>query len=699
MSKENERLYEAVQRRLREVTTLYEASQACLSISDQKGLLTAIIEAAARATDAALGSVMLIDEKKGRYVFGAHYGLCQGTIAAIEARLHIPLGEGLIGAVVTTGQPMVVADVSTDPRWIPMETEEPMHSFLGVPLVSREGQPLGALTLSRPEVGAFDGDHARLLSTFANQAALAIENARLYEQARREIAERKRTEEALRASEALYRSLVETSPDAITLIDLDANLIMTNQQAALLHGFESVEEMLSSGKNAFDLIAPNDRQRAMDNARKTLEMGSVRNIEYDLLREDGTTFPAETSASLIVDADGKPKAFIGQVRDITERRKLEEQLRQAQKMEAIGTLAGGIAHDFNNLLTGILGFASVVHSELPADSPLRPDVETIIHSSQQASDLTRQLLTFARRGRVEVCPLSLNDIAREVIRLLKHTVDKAIFIESHLARDLSTVEGNASQLQQMLLNLCLNARDAMPQGGRLIIETRNVILREEKTYADLDLKAGQYVLLSVTDTGAGMDAEIQQRLFEPFFTTKEQGRGLGLAMVYGIVRGHGGAVHVYSEPDQGSIFKVYLPVASRLAEDTALEEAELVGGSETVLVVDDEEPVQKLLRRILEQGGYTVLLVADGVEALELYTKLSTEIDLVVLDIIMPQMGGRETYERLREINPGVKVLLSSGYSENGQAQDILAAGARGFLQKPYDLGAVLRKVREVLDG
>jgi len=944
MSEGNERLYEAVQRRLREATTLYEASQACLSISDQKGLLTAVIEAAARATDAAVGSVMLIEEKKGEYVFGAHYGLCQGTIAAIEAELHIPLGEGLIGAVVTTGQPLVVADVSTDPRWIPMETEEPMHSFLGVPLVGREGQPLGALTLSRPEAGAFDEDHARLLSTFANQAAMAIENAQLYEQAQQEITERKRAIEALRESEERYRRLVELSFDAVA-IHREGKLVYINAAGAELLGALSPEELV--GKPILDFVHPDYLEMAEVRVRQATEGKVAPLTEEKLVRLDGASVDAEVveipityqgqpavqvvarditerkraeealrrselqyrttldsmgDAIHVVDADlqfvlfnsvfkqwnkelgleidvlgrtifevfpflpdgvrdeyqqvfdtgkiliteentqvggqefitetrkipifergraarvvtvirditerkraeealkeseekfrnlaeqspnmifinkkgrvvyankkceeimgykreefcspdfdfltliapesidlikasfsrhmggeevplyeytiitkeGKrieaiitskliryegESTILGIVTDITERKQLEEQLRQAQKMEAIGTLAGGIAHDFNNILTGILGFASIVHSELPAHSPLRPDVETIILSAQRASELTRQLLTFARRGRVEVRPLSLNDIAREVIRLLERTIDKAIAVEPYLACDLAIVEGDASQLHQMLLNLCLNAHDAMPQGGRLIIETQNVALSEEKARTGLDLQAGRYVLLSVTDTGIGMDAEVQQRLFEPFFTTKEQGRGLGLAMVYGIVRGHGGAVHVYSELGQGSTFKVYLPVVSRLAEDTAPEETEFVGGSETVLVVDDEETVRELLRRILEQGGYTVLLVADGVEAVELYTMLSTKIDLVVLDIIMPQMGGRETYQRLQEINPGVKVLLSSGYSENGQAQDILAAGARGFLQKPYDLYAVLRKVREVLDG
>jgi CheY-like chemotaxis protein len=298
-----------------------------------------------------------------------------------------------------------------------------------------------------------------------------------------------------------------------------------------------------------------------------------------------------------------------------------------------------------------------------------------------------------------VRPLSLNDIVHEVIGLLERTIDRAIAIEPHLTDDLATVEGDAGQLHQVLLNLCLNARDAMPDGGRLTIETQNVTLSEEEARTELDLEAGQYVLLSVTDTGSGMDVETRQRLFEPFFTTKEEGRGLGLAMVYGIVRGHGGAIRFYSGLGQGSTFKIYLPVASRPAEDTAPKDAAVAGGTETILVVDDEEPVRALLQRILEEGGYTVLLARDGVEATELYAERSTEIDLVVLDIIMPRMGGRKTYERLREVNPGVKVLLSSGYSKKGQAQDILAAGARGFLQKPYDLRAVLRRVREVLEG
>ncbi len=949
MSKENRQLYEETQRRLREITTLYEASQACLSISDKKGLLTAIIKAAAQATNAALGSVMLVDEEKGEYTFGAHYGLSEETIATIEAELHIPLGKGLVGAVVTTGQPVVVADVRTDPRWIPSGTNELMRSFLGVPLVGEDGQPVGALNLAHPDVGAFDEGHARLLSTFATQAAIAIRNAQLYEQAQQEIAERKRAEEALRESEQQYRTTINLMGDAIHIIDADLRFILFNTtfkrwseelgletdvigrrifdvfpflpdkvreeyqwvfntgktliteelskfgdrefitetrkipvyeggkvtrvvtvvrditkrkraEEALKESEERFRTIVEQSPVSIQIMTPDgwtiqvnraweelwgvtrenlrdynilrdeqlkrlgvmpyiergfsgeatsippveydvgeilgkghkrwvqariypvkderggirnvilmheditERKRAEQSLRDSEEryrvlyednpsmyftvdaegtvlsvnqfgaeqlgytveelvgqsvlkvfheddkeavqqqltaclqnFGQVARWEFRKVRKDGSTLWVKEVARAVGGPDGNPVVFIV-CEDITVRKRLEEQLRQAQKMEAIGTLAGGIAHDFNNLLTSILGFASVVRLELPADSLLRHDVETIIHSAKRASELTRQLLTFARRSQVEVYPLNLNDVVREVIRLLERTIDKAIVIEPHLSSDLSIVKGNAGQLHQMLLNLCLNARDAMPEGGRLIIETQNVTLSKEKARAELALKADRYILLSVTDTGIGMNTEIQQRLFEPFFTTKEQGRGLGLAMVYGIVHGHGGAIHVYSEPGQGSTFKVYLPVASRPAEDTTPQEAEITKGTETVLVVEDEESVRALLQRILEDGGYTVLLAADGVEATELYAERSAEIDLVVLDIIMPRMGGRETFQRLREINPEIKVLLSSGYSENGQAHDILATGARGFLQKPYDLHRVLRKVREVLD-
>jgi len=491
--------------------------------------------------------------------------------------------------------------------------------------------------------------------------------------------------------------MAELSPFPVSIIDPAGRYEYINPKFIEVFGYTL--EDIPSGKEWFARAYPDPayRQEATSTWLSDLEQFGeyeARPRTFNVTCKDGTV--REILFRPVTMKDGRQSVIY---EDITERKRAEEQLRQAQMMEAIGQLAGGLAHDFNNLLTPIGGFADLLMWKTPEDSQQYEYLRQIKGAAERAAALTYQLLTLARRAQVEVHPLSLNDVAREVIGLLERTIDKAIVIEPHLADDLATVEGDAGQLHQVLLNLCLNARDAMPQGGRLTIETQNMTLSKAEARTELDLEAGHYVLLSVTDTGSGMDAETQQRLFEPFFTTKEEGRGLGLAMVYGIVRGHGGAIHVHSEPGWGSAFKVYLPVASRPAEDIAPEEAEAVGGSETVLVVDDEEPVRVLLQRILEEGGYTVLLARDGIEAMGLYAERSTEINLVVLDIIMPRMGGRKTYERLQEINPQVKVLLTSGYSEDGQARDMLAAGARGFLQKPYDLRAVLRKVREVLEG
>ncbi len=444
-----------------------------------------------------------------------------------------------------------------------------------------------------------------------------------------------------------------------------------------------------------DIVPPEVRDRLPEIIQGELIRGGVR-LEAENVRRDGTRVPVEVSTTLL--EIGGQELVLAMVRDITERRRAEEQLREAQKMEAIGTLAGGIAHDFNNILTGILGHASLVQQDLPPDSPLYQDLGRIMHAAGRAADLTRHLLTFARRSpHVEMEPLDVNIVAREVADLLGHTIDKSINIELQLAPDLPAVRGDAGQLHQTLLNLCLNARDAMPQGGKLTIATEKVAVAAEEGLADADLPAGEYVLLSVADTGSGIAPAVLRRIFEPFYTTKDQGRGLGLAIVYGIVHGHGGTVRVQSEPGQGSVFQVYLPARKEPATSAPPPVLAVPGGSETVLVVDDETAVRQVLQRILERGGYTVLLAEDGVQALEVYRDHGKKIDLVVMDVAMPHMGGRDACQRLQEISPGVKVLFSSGYSEEDQTE-LSMWGARGFLQKPYDATTVLRTVRRALD-
>ncbi|MBI5117501.1 response regulator [Candidatus Poribacteria bacterium] len=388
-------------------------------------------------------------------------------------------------------------------------------------------------------------------------------------------------------------------------------------------------------------------------------------------------------------------------RDIAERKMLQQQLVQAQKMESIGTLAGGVAHDFNNLLGAILGYSSLMRTKISESHPFYNYISTIERSATRAADLTGQLLAFARGGKYEMKPININDIVIETLGIMTRTFDKSIEIEQRLGPLIPTVEGDTTQIAQVILNLCVNARDAMPDGGKLLVETELVRLTDEYTKAHLEAKPGPYVALSVSDTGVGMDKATMQRIFEPFFTTKEEGKGtgLGLSMVYGVVKNHGGIVHVYSEPGEGAAFRIYLPANGKPETGKSLKRRAPLEGNELILVIDDEEPLRSLARDVLESHGYRVIVAENGAEGADLYGKRMGEIDLVIVDMIMPKMGGRETFFKVRGLNPNAKVLLSTGYSQNGKAREILDSGAMGFVQKPYQVDTLLLAVRDALDG
>jgi PAS domain S-box-containing protein len=590
---------------------------------------------------------------------------------------------GLTSRVIAETKPLLVHDFAQEQEHLPAPvfygTMRPPRSWLGVPMCVGE-RVIGVISVQSYSAHAYNEDDQLLLATIADQVAVAVEQARLYQ--------------TLRDSEEKYRALFDQANDAVFLETLDGRILEVNERACQLLGYSRQELLRLS---VADIVPPEIRDKLPQVIQEEVTRGSIR-LEAENLRRDGSRVPVEVSTALL--EIGGQGLVLALAHDITDRRRAEEQLRQAQKMEAVGTLAGGIAHDFNNILTGILGHASLVQQDLPPESPLYGDLGRIIHAAGRAADLTRQLLTFARRSpQVEMQPLDLNALVREVADLLGHTIDKSIAVELYLAPGLRAVCGDAGQLHQTILNLGLNARDAMPQGGRLTIETANVDISAEQASAAADMAAGEYVLLSVTDTGTGMQPAVQERIFEPFFTTKDQGRGLGLAIVYGILRGHGGTVRVQSEPGKGATFQVYLPAYRGPAASAPTGELSVPGGRETVLVVDDEEAVRGVLQGILERAGYTVLPAESGVQAVNLYRDHGAEIDLVVLDVTMPHMGGWETCMRLRELSPQVKVLLSSGYSEDSKAAEILAQGAQGFLQKPYVVEEVLRKVRQTLDS
>jgi two-component system, cell cycle sensor histidine kinase and response regulator CckA len=649
----------------------------------------------------------------------------------------------------------------------------------------------------------------------------------------RDITERKRAEEALRESEEKYRTLVETSPDAITLMDLNLNIVMGNQPALNLYGYENLQEVI--GQSAFDFIAPEDRPRAIEDTRKMLETGSIETREYKLLRKGGVPFPAEVRASLILNVEKRPLAFICVSRDITERKKAEEtlkkseerfkelyddapigyfeyntdgritsvnrtelemlgysleemigrppwkfiveediarqqilaklagtmppvrgfertyrqkgggtfpaivedrlildsggkikgiratiqditnlkraeeekvslvdQLRQSQKMEAIGQLAGGVAHDFNNLLTVIKGYCQLSLAEMKESTPLRDTLEVINKAAEKAADLTRQLLAFSRRQIMEVRVLDINALLQNLDKMLRRIIGEDIELVTLLGKDVGRVKADPGQIEQVVMNLAVNAKDAMSKGGKLTIETANVELDQAYARTHVAVTPGPYVMIAVSDTGTGMPPEVTDRVFEPFFTTKGKGRGtgLGLSTVYGIVKQSNGNIWVYSEPGRGTTFKIFLPRVDEPAEKLKVQEIgeEFPRGSETILVVEDDKEVRNLAVRILKRQGYTVLDGSYGDEAFSVCRQHKGPIHLLLTDVVMPGMDGRALSESLSQLHPEMKVLYMSGYTDDAVVRHGVMVKGINYIQKPFTVNALAKKVREVLE-
>ncbi len=513
-----------------------------------------------------------------------------------------------------------------------------------------------------------------------------------------DITERMEAEKAFRESEDKYRSLFEETKDIVLITTPEGRFLDINSAGVEFYGYSSRTELLRDLLAQDTYVNPNDRKEVLG---KISERGFVKDYELLLKRKDGQHRVALLTATAERDDNGTVVAYRGILRDITEAKQLQQQFFQAQKMESIGTLAGGIAHDFNNILGGVLGYASFMKSKMTEGDSFFNYVDIIEKSAMHAAELTAKLLAFARGGRYDIKPLKLNRIVDETLQIIGRTFDKSIGIQTHLQDNLPTIEADTAQLQQVLINLCLNAADAMPYGGKLIIEAACETLTEQYVRTHVGAKAGSYVRLSVSDTGMGMDEETRKRIFEPFFTTKESGKGtgLGLSMVYGVVKNHGGFVHVYSELGHGTTFRIYLPISGKPERTETSELATPVGGDELILVVDDEKRIRSLAKDMLESFGYRILTAEDGVDAVKIYAQHKDEVGLVILDMVMPKMGGRETYLKLKELNPGVSVLLSTGYSQNGKAQEILDSGVMGFIQKPYQLHTLLSKVRSILDA
>jgi len=682
---ENARLFaeEHHQRQINE--TLREIAQAVGSSLDPDDVLRMILQELKKVIHYQGGAILLINEKE-RLLY---VRMLEGYGKDDELfTLPLDSDKGITVEVARTGEPLYIPDVSRDKRFISAGRTE--GSELAVPLKIKE-RVIGVLNVETDKIDAYSDEDLRLLMTFANQSSVALENARYYE--------------SVRLSEERFSHIAENIGDWVWEIDQEGRYTYCNSVVTGILGY-TPEEMM--GKPLYDFAIKSEYEKIKNWAERIPEkLETFSNVVTRKLHRQGNTVILKNSGTPQLDAGGKIIGCHGVSQDITRELELEEQLRQAQKLESLGTLAGGIAHDFNNILGGILGYASLIKEDLPAGSDLLPEVETIITSARRAAELTRQLLTFARKGHNQLIPVDLNNIVNEVVRLLSlrsRTIDKAVAVETSLSPSLGAVMGDSGQINQLLLNLCLNGFDAMPAGGRLLIKTENIVIDNTGDKALPELEAGNYVKLTVSDTGMGIEPEIQERIFDPFFTTKEstggeKHSGLGLAMVFGIVKGHSGTVKLESGMGEGSVFSIYLPRTGKNVQKGKEKEKRIPGGNETILVVDDEAVLCEVVEQMLVTGGYRVILARDGKQALDIYSRQHEDIDLVLLDLIMPEMNGKKVYERFKKINAKVKVLITSGYSKAGQAQAMLADGAQGFLQKPYERADMLYKVREVLDA
>jgi PAS domain S-box-containing protein len=516
--------------------------------------------------------------------------------------------------------------------------------------------------------------------------------------------ERKQATETVREREELVQLLLDSTAEAIYGIDLHGNCMLANPTCARLLGYADSEQL--NGRNMHTLIHHHrpdglpypEEECPIVRAIQTRQGIHVKDEVF--WRADGTKFDAEYFAYPM----WRGKELIGAVvtfLDVSHQKILEEQLRQAQKMEAIGQLAGGVAHDFNNLITIITGYSELLLRSTPPDDPKRRLLEEIRKAGERSASLTRQLLAFSRKQVLAPKVLDLNDVVRDTEKMLRRVIGEDIHLTTTLHPQLGSVKADPGQLEQVLLNLAVNARDAMPQGGKLTIETNNVVLGEGYARSHADVRPGQKVMLAVTDTGIGMTEEVKRRLFEPFFTTKGPGKGtgLGLAVVHGIVKQSDGSIEVYSEPGVGTSFKIYLPRVEQAAPTgkSGPDLAPAPHGTETLLLVEDDDAVRALTRFTLQQCGYTVLEASHGEEAIRVATNHPEKIHLLVTDVVMPGMGGRVLAERLLSLHPEMKVLYLSGYTDDAVVRHGILHEEVNFLQKPFSPNALAHQVREVL--
>jgi len=653
-----------------------------------ENILTGTIE----ETGASAGMIFVKDRVTECLEWGVSIGLSGGFVESYRTRSILP-GEGLSGRIAQSGEPIFIAnDSSHDPRIArSVIQQENLNTFLGVPIYA-DDEIVAVMNILTHPPNILSDQEASLVKAIGNHVGFAIQNARLF-------TERKLVEEALRESEEKFRSVIEQSNDAIYILFND-KFDLINRRFTELTGI-TVEDSEAPDFNFRDYAGPKDRILSEERQRMWIRGDQPSNVyEFTLIHKDGSLCQAQASVTEIIYRDGT--AILGIIRDISDQKALEDQLRQAQKVESIGHLAGGIAHDFNNLLTPILGNIGLIQMDMSMDDPNYNIINEVKDAAKRAAGLTRQLLAFSRKQIMEFKVVNLNDIISDFMKILRRTIREDVHISLNLELSIGLVEADRTQIDQVLLNLCVNAQDAMPNGGTITIETASVQFDEEYVRMHAGASAGSYVMLSVADTGTGIDKKTVDKIFDPFFTTKGVGKGtgMGLATVYGVVKQHGGTVRVYSEPGQGTIFKVYLPESEKEEDHHSDDKTvESISGSETVLVVEDDSSVRRLVVLTLQRYGYKVIEATGPEEAQKKTEQMEPAIDILLTDVIMPDMNGRELYEILIKTRPQLKVLYMSGYAQSIIALHGVLDEEINFLQKPFMNEALAHKVRKVLDN
>jgi PAS domain S-box-containing protein len=644
-----------------------------------------------------LCSVLLLDSEGITLRHGAAPSLPNEYCRAIDG-VAIGPGAGSCGTAAHSGKPVMVSDIANDVLWKDYRQLARAHGLKAcwsTPIFSRAGKVLGTFAVYYREVREADPQHRQMVESATHLAGIAIE--------------RERADAELRAAETRYRTLVERLP-AITYV-AEVGVLgpwhYVSPQIQSILGF-SPEEWKRDASNWVNQIHPDDRSHALTFDAQFVANGGSLRTEYRMLSREGKVLWFRDEAVMLRDGDGQTPLMQGVLYDITEHKHLEDQLRQSQKMEAIGKLAGGVAHDFNNLLMIIEGHDERLLRHLNPDDLLFADAHGIKEAVSRAASLTQQLLAFSRKQVLQPNVLNMNAVAGEVGKMLEPLIGENIGLSLELAPDLWRVKVDERQLEQAILNLTLNARDAMPHGGKMTIATCNHEISathsNEKQEADsASARPGKYVVLTVSDTGVGMDAETQSHVFEPFFTTKELGKGtgLGLASVYGVVQQSGGWISFRSQVGHGSSFSIYLPEAGSepTHPNTQSSPAPEAKVTETVLVVEDEDEIRDMVREYLERKGYTVVAAHNGSEALRVAQRYKGTIHLLLTDVVMPQLGGHELAQQIKGMRPRIKILFTSGYPEHAGLNDKAADPSAVILQKPYPLNTLAGRIRQMLDG